>query len=163
ETLDDFYRNMKDILQDYSMSQRMYHTTDERRRQTELLSTAAKVIAVLDLSSVAPILRGTVGPERALQLKEVLDRIDLPSLQSIPDQDAMSRASPKRWRLPGTEIDIALIESGPRTGEYLVTADTVERLPAFYDRVRDLAYKPGPAAELSQVYRRMSSGGATTI
>jgi MscS family membrane protein len=163
ETIDDLYRDMKDILQEYSASQRLYHTADARRRQAELLSTAAKAITVLDLSGVAPILRGTVGPERALQLKEVLDRIELPSPESIPDQDAMSRASSKRWRLPGTEIDIALVESGPRTGEYLVTADTVERLPIFYDRVRDLAYKPGPAAELSRVYRRLSSGGATTI
>jgi MscS family membrane protein len=162
-TIDDLYRNMKDILQEYSASQRLYHTPDERRRQAELLSTAAKAITVLDLSDVAPVLRGTVGPERALQLKEVLDRIELPSPGSIPDQDAMSRASTKRWRLPGTEIDIALIESGPHAGEYLVTADTVERLPAFYDRVRDLAYKPGPAAELSGVYRRLSSGGAATI
>ncbi|MFL5266509.1 MAG: mechanosensitive ion channel family protein [Stellaceae bacterium] len=162
-TIDDLYRNMKDILHEYSASQRLYHTPDERRRQAELLSAAAKAITVLDLSDVAPILRGTIGPERVLQLKEVLDRIELPSPESIPDQDAMSRASSKRWRLPRTEIDIALIESGPRAGEYLVTADTVERLPVFYDRVRELAYKPGPAAELSQVYRRMSSGGATTI
>ena len=65
----------------------------------------------------------------------------------------MSRASSKRWRLPETEIDIALIENGPRSGEYLVSADTVDRLPEFYDRVGKLPYKPGPAAELSDVYR----------
>ena len=74
----------------------------------------------------------------------------------------MARASSKRWRLPGTEIDIALIENGPRSGEYLVTAETVDRLPQFYQRVRKLPYKPSPAAALSELYRRMSSGGSAT-
>jgi MscS family membrane protein len=75
----------------------------------------------------------------------------------------MVHVSSKRWRLPGTEIDIALVENGPRSGEYLVSANTVERLPEFYERVKKLPYKPGPAAELNDVYRRMNSGGAATI
>jgi MscS family membrane protein len=109
------------------------------------------------------VLRDTVAPERIIELKEILDRIDVPGLESIPDQDAMSRASSKRWRLPGTEIDIALIENGPRSGEYLVTAETVDRLPQFYQRVRKLPYKPGPGSEVSELYRRMSSDDAATI
>ncbi len=162
-TMDDMYRNLKDILQEYSASQRLYHTPEERRRLVEAFSKPAKAIKVLDLSDIPPVLQDTVAPERVLQLKEILDRVEIPSLESIPAQDAMSRASAKRWRLPGTEIDIALIENGPRSGEYLVTAETVDRLPGFYDRVRKLPYKPGPAAELSEVYHRMSSGGAATI
>jgi MscS family membrane protein len=162
-TMDGIYRGMKEILQEYTASQRLYPTVDERRRQIEALFTAKKAIKVLDLSDIPPVLRDTVAPERAIQLKEILDRIELPSLEGIPDQDAMARASSKRWRLPGTEIDIALIENGPRSGEYLVSANTVDRLPEFYERVKKLSYKPGPAAELSEVYHRMSSGGAATI
>jgi MscS family membrane protein len=64
-----------------------------------------------------------------LQLKEILDRIKLPSFDEIPDREAMTRSSAKRWRLPDTEIDVVLIEDGPRAGEYLVSADTVDRLP----------------------------------
>ena len=161
--MDEIYRGMKDILQEYAASQRLYLTPDERRKQVEMLSTAVKAIKVLDLSDVPPVLRQTVAPERAIQLKEILDRIELPSFQTIPDQDAMARASSKRWRLPGTEIDVALIENGPRSGEYLVSADTVDRLPEFYQRVKKLPYKPGPAAELSKVYHRLSSGSAATI
>src|SRR6266478_273790 len=162
-TMDEIYRGMKDILQEYAASQRLYLTPDERRKQVEMLSTAVKAIKVLDLSDVPPVLRQTVAPERAIQLKEILDRIELPSFETIPDQDAMARASSKRWRLPGTEIDVALIENGPRSGEYLVSADTVDRLPEFYERVKKLPYKPGPAAELSKVYHRLSSGSAATI
>jgi MscS family membrane protein len=161
--MDGIYLGMKDMLQEYATSQRLYLTPDERRKQVETLSTVVKAIKALDLSEIPPILRDTVAPERAIQLKEILDRTELPSFEVIPDQDAMARASSKRWRLPGTEIDIALIESGPRSGEYLVTAETVNRLPEFYDRVRKLPYKPGPAADLSEVYRRMSSAGAATI
>src|SRR5215510_7469162 len=152
-TMAEIYRDMKDLLQEYNASQRLYLTPDQRRRQIEALSAAAKAITVLDLTNIPPILRDTVAPERALQLKEVLDRIDLPSNDSIPAQDAMARVSTKRWRLPGTEIDIALVENGPRSGEYLVTADTVDRLPEFYDRVRKLPYKPGPALKLNEVFR----------
>jgi MscS family membrane protein len=163
ETVDEIYRGIKDVMQNYAASERLYLTPDERKKQFETLSNAVKAARVLDLSDTPPILRDTVAPERIIQLKEILDRINLPTLESIPDQEAMSRASSKRWRLPGTEIDIALIEKGPRSGEYLVTAETVDRLPQFYQRVHKLPYKPGPAAELSGIYRRMSSSGTATI
>src|SRR5437899_1638754 len=77
-TMDEIYRSMKDILHGYEASQRLYLTTDERRRQFEALSTAAKAIKVLDLSDIPPVLRETVAPERAIQLKEILDRIEVP-------------------------------------------------------------------------------------
>jgi MscS family membrane protein len=162
-TVDELYIEMKDVLQEYEASQRLYLSSNERQRQFEALSLAPKAIKVLDLSDVPPVLRDTVGPERALQLKEILDRIELPAFESIPDRDMMAHASSKRWRLPGTEIDISLIESGPRAGEWLFSADTVARLPEFYERVKRLPYKPGPTTELIDVYRRMSNNSAATI
>jgi len=162
-TVDDAYREMKEILQEYGASQRLYPSPNHRRKQTEAFSTAVKALQVLDLSNVPPVLRETVAPARMLQLKEILDRIELPPAEMVPDRDAMSRASLKRWRLPGTEIDIALVENGPRAGEYLISAETVNRLPEFYERVAQLPYKPGTAAELSELYRRMSAGTALTI
>ena len=162
-TVDGIYRGLKDILQEYAASQRLYLTSDERRRQVETLSAAAKAIKVLDLSDIPPVLQQTVAAERAIQLKEILDRIELPAFDSIPDRNAAAGLPGKRWRLPETEIDIALIENGPRSGEYLVSAGTVDRLPEFYERVKKLPYKPGPAAELSDVYRKLSSGSTATI
>ena len=162
-TMDGIYRGMKDILQEYAASQRLYLTSDERRRRVEILSAAAKAIKVLDLSDIPPVLQQTVAAERAIQLKEILDRIELPSFDSVPDRNAAAGLPSKRWRLPETEIDIALVENGPRSGEYLVSAGTVDRLPEFYERVKKLPYKPGPAAELSDVYRKLSSGGTATI
>jgi MscS family membrane protein len=94
--MDEIYLGMKDVLQEYAASQRLYLTPDERRKQLEVLSTAAKAIKVLDLSGIPPVLRDTVAPERAIQLKEIFDRIEFPSFESIPDQDAVARASSKR-------------------------------------------------------------------
>ena len=162
-TMDNIYLGMRDLFQEYEASGRLYLTPDERRKQIDVLSTSLRALRALDLSDIPPVLRDTSGAERALQLKEILDRIELPAFESIPDREAMTRAASKRWRLPGTEIDVALIEAGPRSGEYLVSAETVGRLPEFYERVKNLSYKPGPAAELSGAYRRISPGAATTI
>src|ERR1700758_3080328 len=162
-TVDGIYRGLKNILQEYAASQRLYLTSDERRRQVETLSAAAKAIKVLDLSDIPPVLQQTVAAERAIQLKEILDRIELPAFDSIPDRNAAAGLPGKRWRFPETEIEIALVENGPRSGEYLVSAATVDRLPEFYERIKKLPYKPGPAAELSDVYRQLSSGSTATI
>ena len=42
ETIDGLYRGLKDILQEYAASQRLYLTSDERRRQVESLSACSK-------------------------------------------------------------------------------------------------------------------------
>ena len=44
-----------------------------------------------------------------------------------------------------------------------MSAETVDRLPDFYLRVKDLPYKSGPAKELRDVFRTLSSGRADTI
>src|SRR5271157_6181113 len=49
-TVDEIYRGFRDILQEYADSQQLYLTADERRKQFEALSKAAKAIKVLDLS-----------------------------------------------------------------------------------------------------------------
>ena len=84
-------------------------------------------------------------------------------MADIPDREAMARMASKRWRLPNTEIDFVLVENGPHAGEFLVSADTVDRLPEYYARVKDLPYRSGPAAQLYEVYRAISHGGSTTI
>jgi MscS family membrane protein len=163
EATDQLYLGMKEVLEDYGRSDRLYLTPAERKKQGEMLRNASKIVRFLDVSEISPVLRETVAAERLLQLKEILDRIEVPSFADIPDRQAMVQSGAKRWRLPGTEIDLVLIENGPRAGEYLVSAETVDRLPEFYEQVKDLAYKPDAAKQLSDVYRTLSSGKAGTI
>lgn|ERR1700720_1947739 len=68
ETMDGIYRGLKGILQEYAASDRLYLTSDERHRQVDVLSAAAKAIRVLDLSDIPPVLQQTVAAERAIQL-----------------------------------------------------------------------------------------------
>jgi MscS family membrane protein len=130
---------------------------EERTR--ELLEHAART---LDLGEIAPALRAKVGLEKALLLREVLDRIPLPPVDAIPGASAMKaqetgsgtdtrkegadvQADASRWIIPDTEITIARVEEGPQQGEYLFTAATVDRVNKFYEKVRKLPYRPGAA------------------
>jgi MscS family membrane protein len=153
---DDIYRGMKAVIENYAKSGRLYLSTEERQQQLANLEQAPALFRYLDLSRIPPVSFDIVAIESVLQLKEVLDRIDIPAFADIPDQDA-ARPPVKRWRLPNTEIDIVRVETGPRAGEYLVAADTIERLPEFYARVRELPYKPGAAEQLDTVYRTLSN------
>ena len=108
-------------------------------RALSLLNSAQRTI---DLSALPVATAHEDSRRLTLQLKEILDRIDLPAWEAIPDESGMAKAEFKRWTLPGTEIHIARMESGPRAGEYLFTAETVSRIPEFFDKVQDLPYKP---------------------
>jgi len=39
----------------------------------------------------------------------------------------------------------------------------IERLPEFYQRVKNLPYKPGPGKELAEIYRKLSHTNSATI
>lgn len=163
ETVDEIYVGMKGILEEYARSDRLYLDSDLRQKQIRVIQGAPKAIRALDTSAISPALQDTIPLERLLQLKEILDRIELPNLADIPDQEAMARLGSKRWRLPGTEIDFVLMHDGPRAGEYLVSAETINRLPEFYEKVATLPYKPGPAKQLNEVFQTLSSGNTNTL
>ncbi|WP_376989546.1 mechanosensitive ion channel family protein [Azospirillum rugosum] len=97
----------------------------------------------LDVSALPPATERESARRLVIQLKEVLDRIDVPSLPSVPDAEAMAKGEFKRWTLPGTEIRITRVETGPRSGDYLFDPDTVARLPEFHAKVAHLPPKSG--------------------
>ena len=76
-TTDDIYRRMENAMEDYTEADRLYLSTEERRQQLSALREAPKVFRYLDLSGVPPVLRDIVSVERTLQLKEILDRIEV--------------------------------------------------------------------------------------
>jgi MscS family membrane protein len=101
---------------------------------------AAAALHCLDLRDIAPSLTLPKGRQSAVFLKEVLDRIDLPPAASIPD--AAAAASLKRWRIPHTEIALERINEGPREGDWVFSANSVDRAEEFFRRVRHLPYRP---------------------
>jgi MscS family membrane protein len=162
-SMDEAYRLANELVSAYVASDRLYLSAQERGSLGATRASGLRAVQALDTSEISPVLLGVVPGERAIQLKEIFDRIALPPLDAIPDRDAMVRASAKRWRIPDTEIDFVLIEKGRHAGDYLVSADTVDRLPEFYERVKDLPYKPGPAKQLSDTYRALSGSQTATI
>ena len=107
-----------------------------------------RAVHCLDLSKVSEVLKLQWGYEGALFLKEILDRIELPPIDTIPDaQDLSAEESSDhtegeyRWRIPSTEIIISRIQEGPRRGEYLFSSSIIPRLDDFAEKSKHLPYK----------------------
>lgn len=114
-----------------------------------------RAMRTLDVSKLPPIQARRLAAETIVLLNEVLDKVELPPYADIPDAVAMRAlpsGEPRKWQVPGTEITIALIEEGPRKGEYLFSSDTVGRAHEFYDRAVNLPYQPGA---MEGFYRRI--------
>ena len=120
----------------------------ESTREAEARAQALldRAVRTLNLSEIPPALRKKVGLERALLLKEVLDRIPLPPFEAIPDAVAMTggagetagteqdgeggltaQAEVSRWTVPGTEIAIARVEEGPQKREPICSRQRLSR------------------------------------
>jgi MscS family membrane protein len=123
----------------------------------EIEKTAAiflrRATGTLDLSQVPKALRQDVSVETVLQLKEILDRMLLPPIDTIPNARMVATArkeaselssqtaAPFRWRIPNTQIEIVEILEGEQQGQFLFSAGTVRRISDVYQRIRDLPYR----------------------
>ena len=158
DTLNEGHEQLAGIIKSYFSSSRLYLSATERTEVDRVLEKVELARRTLNLSELPAALSGSLSTYRVLQLKEVLDRIELPAFESIPDAAAMESEQFKRWSLPGTEITITRVEQGPRAGEYLFSPQTVERLPEFYRRIKYLPYQPGASAGWYERYRYGGAG-----
>ncbi|MFQ5995621.1 MAG: mechanosensitive ion channel family protein [Acidiferrobacterales bacterium] len=126
-----------------------------RKSQPRLDSAVARAVGCLDLSAVPPTKASSAGSLAAALIKEVLDRVERPPLESVPDAEGMKALEEAgalpRWRVPHTQITIARIADGPRQGEYLFTAGTVARVKQYYEQVKDLPYQVGATPGLYEL------------
>jgi MscS family membrane protein len=126
-------------------------TYENRVQRAEITHLAHQFF---DLEDIAPSVRNNVGREAAVYMKEVLDRIELPPWAEIPDT-AMVAAKPaelNRWTIPYTEITLVRLKEGLREGQWVFNSETDERAPEFYERVKQLPYKPGASAGLYELF-----------
>jgi len=107
-----------------------------------------RAVDCLDLSDVAPTLHFDVGGYTVLLLKEILDRIELPPTDEIPDEEAAQQ----RWTIPHSEISIIRVKEGELAGLYLFSPRTISRAQEFFERVRDLPHRPGTTPGLLDIY-----------
>jgi MscS family membrane protein len=129
-----------------------------------LILLAETPIQSLDLSDVPPAARRKTGRTAALALYGVLSRIPLPTPDEIPDASQLKPATdagPTRWVIPNTDITLVRAPSGPHSGEFLFSADTVARANEFYARVQQLPYRrPVPLEGLHDI---VATGGGWMI
>lgn len=135
----------------------------------EIEKTAANFLrratGTLDLSQVPKALRQDVSIEAVLQLKETLDRMLLPPIDSIPNTQMVAAArkeanelssqtiAPFRWRIPNTQIEIVEILEGERQGQFLFSAGTVRGISDVYQRIKDLSYRQAEFGGIELEYR----------
>ena len=98
-------------------------------RQLEKLRT------LFDLRQVPPALRLKIGSEAIASLMDVLSRLPAIDLGAVPGSSADPARAPEQWVLPATEITLVRLADGSRKGSYVFSAETVERLPGFRDRI----------------------------
>ena len=118
----------------------------------------------LDLSHVPSGARMKAGQAAIFALYETLSRIPLPPLADIPGADPMGGSASNaltRWVIPDTEIVLVRAQSGPHTGEFLFSSETVAQTGKFYEQVMGLAYtRPIP---LENVHDLLVCGGGWLI
>jgi MscS family membrane protein len=89
----------------------------------------------LDLSSARPGAQSEIGPVLAYKLKYVIDRIGRVYIQEVPDRPDGPRYVFYRGELG--RIVISRKTSGPRTGHWLITRETVRVIEAMFKTVLD--------------------------
>lgn len=139
-TTTEIYRRGTEVILGYSRSGRLFMTADEREVLYRVKDEAFKLIPAFDLSAFPSITRLESSRRLMVQLKEVLDRVELPPMSEVPDAKTMKEQGKTRWQIPGTEIAIQQIESGPRKGEYIFAPDSIERLPEMFEVASELPY-----------------------
>jgi MscS family membrane protein len=95
--------------------------------------------ALLDLSSVPSRSRHKIARDTMTLLFDIVGRIELPDLESVPDVDAFADdAESSSWRIPHTPIRIVRIAEGLRDGEFLFSEATIPAAPRFYRGIESL-------------------------
>ncbi len=102
-----------------------------------------RAASMLDFSTTPDSESWSVIAKRVTLLYEILSRITLPPDNAIPGKDDVAQGGLTRWTIPGSKIHIQRIAEGPRAGEFLFSAWSVQRLPRFYWKVEHLPYQPG--------------------
>lgn len=99
----------------------------------------AQIHALLDLSSVSASHRVGIGTDTIAYLLDILGRVDLPDLESVPGEETFDDdISLAKWRIPATPIRIIRVGKGAREGEFLFSERTVVAAPRFYQAIKNL-------------------------
>lgn len=143
-TLKSFLRNMDIAFGDFQENNVILSEAGYRAYE--------RVLSMLDFSLTPNGDSRITMAKRCLLLLEILNRIELPPESDIPGDEEVEKSGMKRWTLPNTRLTIQRIENGPRAGEFLFSASTVERLHRSYLLVKPLPYKRAGATNIFEKF-----------
>jgi MscS family membrane protein len=120
------------------------------RTNTEHFNVAQRILDCIDMSELPAFAREDRASEVATCIKEILDRVQLPDWDQIPDTEEIEKAGGyeklSTWRIPGTRITIARVDEGPQKHEYLFSPGTVDRAVGYFKSIESKPYRTtGPA------------------
>ncbi len=125
----------------------------ESERAQTYLDRAAQAF---DLSETPVAFRADVGIESALRLKEVLDRIMLPPIEYVPDEQTVESmrtgTGAFRWTIPGTSVEVTEVTEGRHAGRFLFSAATVDQLPQMFLQLHHLSYRDPELNDITAGY-----------
>lgn len=150
----DAYRVRQTAAREHETNSGLFMSDKVLEQEALALFYLNRAVGSVNLSEIPPATRKYVSMEAILQLKEVLDRVPLPPIEEIPDQQTVEAQGLKRWRVPHTSIDIVQVQEGPRAGEFLFDPQTIAQAPQMYRAVRHLPYLAG---ETSGIYELFTS------
>jgi len=117
------------------------------RNNPDAHALVVRILDCIDTSELPTFARRDRAADAAAALKEILDRVELPPWDEIPDASEIQAAGGdeelSRWRIPNTRITIQRAEEGPQKYEYLFSPGTVQRALEYYRDIRDRPYRTG--------------------
>lgn len=136
ETIDSFNQltaGVKTVFEGGSF----YGDVDWEKEQ-QLIALFEKLAYLLDTSALAENDRYANVNIIISQLAEILNRIDLPALEDIPDHLPSETLF---WRIPGTVLALERITSGPRANDWVFSGQTVADAGRLYSRIKSQPYR----------------------
>ncbi len=131
-------------------------------------ATTQRVIDCINMSQLPAFARKDRAAEVAVCLKEILDRVDLPAWDQIPDTKEIESAGGleklSTWRIPDTRITIARVEQGSQKHEYLFSTGTVDRAVEYFHTMESRPYRTeGPTTSQGLFRWFMSAPGHPAV
>ncbi len=142
ENTNDAYQLITEAVEQGKNEPGLFYSKAVRAKARKAEFALERAISTLSLEDLSRTRRRRVGARSALLLKEILDRLDLPAPNEIPDEATATAEELKLWSVPNTEITLLKIEEGVNAGDYLFSSETVKNLRFFYKKVKTLPYKP---------------------
>lgn len=133
DTLNSFLSNSKQYIKDFREDTRNAKTYRAYRRASK----------TFDFSTTPEGGSWFIRNQRMALLYELLARIELPKDNEIPGDEEVADGSITQWTIPNTSITIVKFPYGPKAGQFLFSASTVQQLDSLYRQSKHLPYKPG--------------------